>query len=394
MINFLLITLVCLVAIPVFFLIVQLFSANLSSSENPDDSNVDCSNFVVLVPAHNEELVIEATLVSLMAQLPDRNQIIVIADNCVDTTAVISRGCGVVVIERRNELDKGKGFALEYGIEYLADQPSQPGHVIFIDADCLVKPGSLSRLVARCAETGGPVQSLNLMKTTGGADIRQKIAEFAWMVKNQVRPLGLMKLGLPCQLMGTGMVFPFELVKQIKLGSSNIVEDMKLGLDCAVAGYPPVFCPEALVESYFPEDENSVKTQRTRWEHGHLGVIFSETFGLLKSAIANRDVNSLVMSLDLMIPPLAFLVLILLAFILTLSVLVGLFGVGSIALKILLSITCLLGVALLAAWYRFARNIISLKELFWIPVYVVSKVPLYVGYWVRRQTEWIRTNRD
>ena len=93
------------------------------------------------------------------------------------------------------------------------------------------------------------------------------------------------------------------------------------------------------------------------------------------------------MALDLMIPPLAFLVLILLAFIIALSVLVGLFGVGSVALNILLSITCLLGVALLASWYRFARDIISLKELFWIPVYVVSKIPLYVGYWVRRHEQ-------
>jgi len=75
-------------------------------------------------------------------------------------------------------------------------------------------------------------------------------------------------------------------------------------------------------------------------------------------------------------------------------VLMGLFGVGSVALQILLSITCLLGVALLLSWYRFARDIISLRELLWIPVYVLSKIPLYIGYWVKRQTEWIRTNRD
>ena len=394
MVNFLLIALAWLVAIPVLFLVVELVLAKSGPLRNPIEGNVDCSKIVVLVPAHNEERVIETTLLSLRAELPDSNQIIVIADNCADKTALISRGCGVTVIERSSELEKGKGFALEYGIEYLSDQPSQPGHVIFIDADCLVKPGSLARLVAQCVATGRPVQALYLMKTTGISGIRQKIAEFAWVVKNQVRPLGLMKLGLPCQLMGTGMAFPFELLKQIKLGSSHIVEDMKLGVDCAAAGYPPVFCPEALVESYFPEDDSSVKTQRTRWEHGHLGVIFSETFGLVKSAIVRRDINSLAMAFDLMIPPLAFLVLILLTFIVSLSVLVGLFGVGSVALQILLSITCLLGVALLLSWYRFARDIISLRELLWIPVYVLSKIPLYIGYWVKRQTEWIRTNRD
>jgi hypothetical protein len=43
-----------------------------------------------------------------------------------------------------------------------------------------------------------------------GSSVNQQVAQFAWRVKNFVRPLGLRKLNLPCQLMGTGMAFPLE----------------------------------------------------------------------------------------------------------------------------------------------------------------------------------------
>ena len=52
------------------------------------------------------------------------------------------------------------------------------------------------------------LQALDLMRSPEGAGLKTRIAEFAWVVKNQVRPLGYHHLGLPCQLMGTGMAFP------------------------------------------------------------------------------------------------------------------------------------------------------------------------------------------
>jgi hypothetical protein len=89
-----------------------------------------------------------------------------------------------------------------------------------------------------------PVQSLYLMTAPCESAINHQVAEFAWRLKNQVRPLGLRALGLPCQLMGTGMAFPWDIIRSAELASGFIVEDLKLGLDLADAGHPPVFCPE------------------------------------------------------------------------------------------------------------------------------------------------------
>jgi len=395
MLNFILVVLTCIFSIPIVFLVVQLAFANLHRATVRKQAICDLSQTVVMVPAHNEEDVIEDTLHSLIAELPTSRQVLVVADNCLDRTRDVATKLGVTVIERNDNDSKGKGFALKFGVDYLSRQARPPEYVVIVDADCKVKPGTLNALVHRCVETGGrPVQALDLMKSRESSKIGLKIAEFAWIVKNQVRPLGLMNLGLPCQLMGTGMLIPFELLQKIELGTSAIVEDMRLGIDCALSGYPPVFCTDGMVVSFFPESQGAQETQRQRWEHGHLEVIFAIVPNLLRVSIKRRDKNLIAMALDLMLPPLTFLVLTVSALFLLLFLFQWFFGTGMLAVYILFVVSMLFFVSLMLSWYRFARNVLSIGDFFWLPVYVVTKVPIYIGYWIARQTEWIRTKRD
>ena len=48
------------------------------------------------------------------------------------------------------------------------------------------------------------------------------------------------------------MAFPWDVIRSANLANGFIVEDMKLGLDLALAGHSPVFCPSATVTSTFP----------------------------------------------------------------------------------------------------------------------------------------------
>ena len=105
------------------------------------------------------------------------------------------------------------------------------------------------------------MQALNLQiapRTNSPIDFR--VAEFAFRVKNWVRPLGLRALNLPCQLMGTGMAFPWAVIRSANLASGLAVEDLKLGLDLARAGHPPLFCPSAasIASSQRPSGEPKV----------------------------------------------------------------------------------------------------------------------------------------
>jgi hypothetical protein len=54
----------------------------------------------------------------------------------------------------------------------------------------------------------------------------------------------------------------------------------------------------------------------------------------------------------------------------------------------------LLACAVLAAWARFGRAILSGRELAYAPVYALVKIPLYLKFLVRRQVQWVRSERD
>ena len=102
--------------------------------------------------------------------------------------------------------------------------------------------------------------------------------------------MGLAVLGLPCQLMGTGMAIPWEAIRRIDLATGNIVEDVKMGLDLAAAGYAPVYCPEARVESDFPTTERGFAVQRQRWEAGSVATIVKIVPGMLLAAVLGLNV--------------------------------------------------------------------------------------------------------
>ncbi|MOA41929.1 hypothetical protein D3C78_1639430 [compost metagenome] len=54
----------------------------------------------------------------------------------------------------------------------------------------------------------------------------------------------------------------------------------------------------------------------------------------------------------------------------------------------------LLGAAVLLAWARFSRELISFSVLLYAPFYAVKKIPLYLGFLIKRQVEWVRSKRD
>ena len=228
----------------------------------------------VLIPAHNEASIISGTLAAIRPQLLPRDRLLVVADNCSDGTAAVAQAVGAEVASRTDALRRGKGFALDFGLRRLSEDP--PHIVIIIDADCQPAPHCIDRLARACDQTGRPIQARYLMHSQVHATPRMKIAEFAWLVKNRVRPMGLHRFGFPTHLTGSGMAFPWSVIKKANLASGHIVEDLKLGVDLACAGSPALYCDAAFIDSMFPLTDKDSSTQRTRWEHGHLYVILTE----------------------------------------------------------------------------------------------------------------------
>jgi cellulose synthase/poly-beta-1,6-N-acetylglucosamine synthase-like glycosyltransferase len=378
-----------LLLIPATVFLAQVVAARGQATARETGASV--GSLTVLMPAHDEAAGISSAIQALAPQLGPQDRLLVVADNCSDDTAAVARAAGAEVTVRVDPVLRGKGYALDHGIRYLSTAP--PDAVVIVDADCVVAADALELLRQACLSRHRPVQALYLMRARPDASLRQRMAAFAWRVRNEVRPSGWHRLGLPCQLMGTGMAFPWPLIATASLASASIVEDMQLGIDLAVAGAPPTFCPLALVTSTFPESNEGTLAQRTRWEHGHLGMIAAHGLPLLWRGIVRHRLDLIAMALDLCVPPLASLVLMLVLVAIAAALLATLGG-GLTPLVMAIAALAITVVATGLAWRQVGRSIVSLPELLSAPVYAFAKIPIYVRLFTARQRQWIRTRRD
>ena len=345
----------------------------------------------VLIPAHNEGVGILPTIRDIQAQLGPNDSILVVADNCIDDTAAIVRAAGVEVTVRCDAARRGKGYALEFGVRQLRLNP--PDVVVIMDADCRLGENALRCMSERAMASGRPVQSLYLMLAPENAPSGKGVNLFAWRVRNWIRPLGLGLFGLPTQLFGTGMAFPFPLLADRDLGNSRLAEDCALGIALASAGHPPLFVSEARVHSHFPVSQAGSESQRQRWEKGHLENIIDLVPGALARSLRDRNVGLAALAIDMAVPPLSLLVLIT-----ALSAVLGgvacLLGASKAALAIPLLSALLVGLGTVLAWRAVGRDVLPLRELLRLPLHALRKLGFYHGIASgKASSSWIRTDR-
>jgi cellulose synthase/poly-beta-1,6-N-acetylglucosamine synthase-like glycosyltransferase len=357
---------------------------------------------VILIPAHNEAAGIATTLQKLNAIAPDNIETLVVADNCSDETAAIARELGAIVIERADNAKRGKGYALAFGRDYLAQSgPSQktadtcaaPEVVIILDADCELHPGSIEALIGACLQTPvAPAQAVNLILPDRDASPLIQISGFAMVVKNLFRSRGMQRLGGGALLTGTGMAFPWSIFETAELSTGSIVEDLGLGINLTQAGYPPRLISAAQVRSA-PASADAARVQRTRWEHGFLSVFRQAALTLISTGIRRASLPSLLLGLHLAVPPLAMLMLLVMLIFIVLSVL-AVFS-GNIAPLIFLGGATLVATgSLFAAWIAGGRAWLAGSALIRIPFYILWKLPIYAGFIRKRETGWQRTPRQ
>jgi cellulose synthase/poly-beta-1,6-N-acetylglucosamine synthase-like glycosyltransferase len=379
-----------LLLIPCAFLLLECAAASprLDANSQPQEN---FPRTTVLIPARDEEFGIAKTIASVRAAQFPRMDILVVADNCADATAERARANNVPVIERNDAAHLGKGFALAFGVEFLKQNP--PEVLIVVDADSFVDRTALARL-AQCAHASArPAQAANRWLEARAASSTLAISNFAFLVKNIVRPMGLQRMGAPCLLQGNGMAFPWSVLVSAPLATGHLSEDLWWSVQLMCAGHAPLFCPAANVYSGAPHRATVMKTQRARWERGHLETMVTGIPKLLRTALALRRVEPLWLALELSVPPLALLILALAGF--------GCIGfVGAwfgftwtLCLLAMVNFILVL-LAVLIAWWKFGRAQISPRTLLAASWYVVWKIPVYCRALFGKRVEWTRTERD
>jgi len=355
----------------------------------PPAPPTDWPSVAVLIPAHDEEAGLPRTLLAVMPQLRLGDRCLVVADNCTDGTAAVARRLGAEVLERHDPVNRGKGFALDAGLKHLSTAP--PDVLVLVDADCDVAPGAVAVLAAAAADR--PAQGINVLYPPPDGGLTARLSAFAFYFKNVIRPLGLAGLGGPCHLFGTGLAIPWRLLGHTRLATGNIVEDLQLGLDLAVAGHAARFLPIPCVSGELPSGDNAAVGQRTRWEHGHVRTLFTQAPRLVVEGIRTGRAAVLLLGLDLAVPPLSLLAASSLL-VITLTGGWSLVG-GSIGpLAVVLSLCGLVAAGVFAAWVRHGRTWVSAADLLRLPVYLMWKLPIYLRLVGRRQQKWVRAERS
>jgi len=347
----------------------------------------------ILVPAHDEQVVIASTLQGLKQELSEGDRIVVVADNCTDDTAALARAEGATVLERQDADRRGKGYALVFGMQHLSADP--PEVVIVVDADCSVSPGAIGTLARTAQATGRPVQAEYLLRAPDDPTPLSVVSALAFFVRNRVRPRGMHRIGLPCHLTGSGMAFPFHVLRDAPATGSYLVEDLLMGIELAIAGLPPLLCTEASVTSELPTRDVAAAGQRRRWEHGQLLTLFRQAPRLLGHGLLRLRPGLLALGLDLLVPPLALLVVILIGT-LGLFALTALFSpISFLPAATTLAGLLLVGLGVVLSWLRFGRRTLPLRYVAVVPFYVLWKLPLYLAFFLRRrQKTWERTERS
>ncbi|MHA6723771.1 glycosyltransferase family 2 protein [Sphingomonas sp. RS2018] len=366
-------------------------AVGLKTSARRDAADTS-GNVAVLIPAHDEAGGIAETLAALQAVAGPSVSTLVVADNCSDATATIARACGADVIERQDTVDRGKGFALAFGRDHLAQSATPPAVVVVLDADCRLAPGSIAALRTAClAQPPRPAQAVNLIAPALDAPPMTQIGGFAMVVKNLYRSRGMQRMGGAALLTGTGMAFPWALFERAALASGALAEDLGLGIELTRAGHPPRLIEGAAVSSA-PAPPEVALVQKTRWEHGFLDTVRGQALPLLAAGLRRGKRAEVLLALHLLVPPLALLLVMAGA---GLGVTALLFAIGADGAPSLLLGAMLLAALIVTfvAWLHGGRRWLSGGALLRAPLYVLWKLPIYLRFLKGPETVWQRTKR-
>ncbi len=393
MLSLLAAALLCLAAVPLvcaagYLTLLTLCSKRLAPPAPPAPL-APRTRFVVVVPAHDEESGIGATVRSLLevAYPKELFRLLVVADNCQDGTADAARAAGAEVLVRTSAEKRGKGFALELAYQTVLAQ-AWAGAVVVIDADTVASPDLLSACDARL-QAGAEALQAHYGVRNPDAGWRTRLMVIALSLFHGVRSLGRERLGVSCGLRGNGMCFTTALLARVPHDAYSLVEDLEYGLKLGAAGVAVRYVGEARVLGEMVTGAAASVSQRRRWEEGR-GQLRKVARGMLVKALQTRSGLLLDLALDVLVPPLATLAGLMLLGLAASGLLAALsgrraplvlYGAGAAALAL----------HVLRGWVVSGTGWRGLRDLALGPLYMLWKLTLVRH---RREQAWVRTRRE
>jgi hypothetical protein len=364
-------------AVPAFVFVVECLLALLPGTDDlPLPRVAKPLRKAVLIAAHDEESRLAATLRTIMPQLGADDRCVVVADHCSDGTAQVARAAGAQLLEYSHPSARGKGFALAFGLEQLAQDP--PDIVILVEAGSELSDGAVDALARLAHASERPVQADSLVMPERPTALTM-VSVLAWLVRNRVRARGLRAIDMPCHLTGSGMGFTWDLLRKAPPTGVDRVEELRSGLELAMLGHPPLYTGHARVIGTLPALSAAVREEHWRRERDLISAAREQAPRFLREGLRQERPELFALGLDLLVPPLTLLV-VLLALGWLAAVLALWLGSNAWPLVILTLALGGVGTMVLASWWRFARAIVPAQHVLAIPLYILWKVPVYAAH--------------
>lgn len=265
------------------------------------------NRFAVLVPAHNEELLIGTLCKSLLeVDYPKAQYVVhVIADNCTDNTPSIAATYGVHVLQRNDPANAGKGQALAWALRQI--DLDRFDAVFIVDADNYVDGNvlvELNRLI------NGGEQAIQCYNAVGNCEDSwfTQLLHVSRTIGNQLYHEAKYRLGLSSYLMGNGLCFRADLLKQKGWTAFSAGEDWEYYAQLVELGVMIGFAAKAKVFHQESKSLSQATSQRLRWSSGRFSIARTLGVRLLMKGVKEKNWRIIDASFPLLFPNYSLLI--------------------------------------------------------------------------------------
>ena len=259
------------------------------------------NRFAILVPAHNEKILISRLCQSLLEiNYPkDLYEIFIIADNCTDETAEISLSFDANVLVRKSKNHLGKGFALDYALKNIPIE--QFDAVLIVDADNIVDSMILNELNKSINHGEQAIQCCNGVGNRSDSSFTE-LLYISRIIGNYLYHHSKYKLGLSSYLMGNGICFTKKLLKDRGWTAFTAGEDWEYYAQLAGDGVKIGYSIGAKTFHQESRSLNQATSQRLRWASGKFYVLKKYGLRLFWKGLRERNIQIIDASLPLIFP--------------------------------------------------------------------------------------------
>ena len=232
----------------------------------------------VLIPAYNEEKVIERTVRAALNSSYRNLRVIVIDDGSRDRTLEVARSAfaeeeaagKVLILTKHNA---GKAAALNYGIEHIQDAELFVG----IDADTIIASDAISRLVPHFINPKVGAIAGNA-KVGNRVNLWTRWQALEYITSQNFERRALDVLGAVSVVPGAIGAWRVSAVREVGgYQLDTVAEDADLTMALLRLGYRVEYEDMALAYTEAPTNANGLMRQRFRWSFGILQAVYKHS---------------------------------------------------------------------------------------------------------------------